>query len=203
MEAPLKDWEAGSHRQQSASTAASSTQTHILHSRIYCFPNSQCHRDSRHYFSWYPVNISWVLQLKQFFLSSSSALFIILIKNTPGVFSPGFSPATCTEICFQQCQGSGQGQRIPLILMCSKLSAWFTYTYWSVQDGLHDWSCYMRRKRMIFIHLSLLQPLFQLLIQLGSQRCWSLHQLALGKNQGVGSSAWKTEQFCRIILCIS
>lgn len=74
---------------------------------------------------------------------------------------------------------------------------------WSVQDGLHDWSCYMRRKRMIFIHLSLLQPLFQLLIQLGSQRCWSLHQLALGKKQGVGSSAWKTEQFCRIILCIS
>lgn len=81
MEAPLKDWEAGSHWQQSASTAASSTQTHILHSRIYCFPDSQCHRDSRHYFSLYPVNISWVLRLKQIFLSSSSALFIILIKK--------------------------------------------------------------------------------------------------------------------------
>lgn len=111
MEAPLKDWEAGSHRQQSASTAASSTQTHSLHSRIYSFPDSQCRRDSRHYFSWYPVNISWVLRLKQIFLSSSSALFIILIKkNTPGVVCSGFSPATCMEICFQHVKAVGRAK---------------------------------------------------------------------------------------------
>lgn len=109
------------------------------------------HRDNRHHVSWYPVNISWHLKLKQDFLSFTEALFLSFIKKWSRCGLIWFLLTCIHGNLFPACQKKKKVRmrdttHTPVFkTLCVIQWHLVRCGWWSVQKC--DWCCYMRRRK--------------------------------------------------------